>query len=110
MATLASQQIVQTGLNPAQQAAAAGGDKFRPGANTFLRVVNGSGASITATVDSVAASSYGTDVDLVVAVPAGGERWIGPLPEQRFGNPSDSGMGNVSYSAVTSVTVGAYFI
>lgn len=110
MATLAGQQITQAGLNPTMQAAGAGGDKFRPGAHTWLRVANASGASVTVTVDSVAPSNWGTDVNLAVAVPAAGERWIGPLPEDRFSNPADGGMGNVTYSATASVTVGAFLI
>lgn len=68
---------------------------------------NGGASSITVTVNSVTPSNYGTDVDLVVSVPAGGERRIGPLSEQRFASPSD-GLVAVTYSDVTSVTVGAF--
>lgn len=109
MSTLNVQQVTQVGLNPAMVAAAAGGDKVRPGATTWLRVVNGGGGAVTVTVDSVVPSNFGTDVDLAINVPAGGERLIGPLPEQRFANPAD-GMASITYSGVASVTVGAFNI
>ena len=109
MATLAKQQIVQTGLAPAFGAAAGGGDKLLPGDTTFLVAKNGSGAPITVTVDNVAPSNYGTDVDLVVSVPAAGERWIGPLSAARFASNTD-GLAAVTYSGVTSLTVAAVFI
>lgn len=106
MATLASQQIVQTGLTPAYAGAAGGGDKCAPGASNFLHVKNGGGGSVTVTVDSVVPSNYGTDVNLVVAVPAGEERMIGPLPEGRFAGTD--GLVAISYSGVTSVTIAAF--
>lgn len=106
MATLAVQQVTLAGLNPTFAAASAGGDKFLGGPTTKLIVKNGSGGAITVTVDSVVPSSWGTDVDVVVSVPAGGERHIGPLPEQRFASPAD-GLVAVTYSGVTSLTVAA---
>lgn len=104
MATLASQQIVETGLAPSLVSAAGGGDRFVPGDRTFLWVLNGSGGSITVTVDSKVVSNYGTDVNLAVAVPAGASRMIGPLPAQRFA--ASDGLGDISYSGVTSLTIG----
>ena len=104
MALLAKQQIINTGLVPAYSAAAGGGDTFNPGDNTFLHAKNASGAPITVTVDSKTPSNFGTDVDLVVAVAAGSERMIGPLPASRFQDPT-TGLGNVTYSGVTSLTV-----
>lgn len=109
MATLTTQQIVQTGLNPTLAAASAGGDKVQPGDNVWIRVDNGGGGSINVTVDSVVPSNYGTDVNLVVAVPAGESRLIGPLPAGRFQSPTD-GLAAITYSGVTTVTVGAFKI
>lgn len=106
MAVLTTQTIVPTGLLPTYSAAAGGGDKVTPGNDTFIHVKNGGGSSITVTVDSVVPSNYGTDVDLVVSVPNGSERMIGPLPAQRFANASD-GLANVTYSGVTTVTIAA---
>jgi hypothetical protein len=108
MALLASQQVVQAGLNPTLQAAAAGGDTFRPGTTTWLEVDNAGGGAVTVTIDSVTPSNYGTDEDLAVSVPAGGRRKIGPLSEQRFAGAA--GTGSISYSGVTSVTVGVFHI
>lgn len=107
MAQLSVQQVINTGLVPSFAAATAGGDKIPPGDTTWLYVKNGGVASVTVTVDSVAPSSYGTDVDLVVAVAAGAERLIGPITAQRFAAVAD-GLATVTYSGVTSVTVGAF--
>ena len=106
MATLTTQQIVITGLNPTFAAAAGGGDRFTPGDTTFIEAVNGSGGAITVTVDSKVPSNYLTDVNLVVAIPAGERRRIGPLPAQRFA--AADGLGDITYSGVTSLTVGVF--
>ncbi|MFR0351787.1 hypothetical protein [Streptomyces sediminimaris] len=107
MATLTTQAITADGLDPAYTAAAAGGDKVKPGPNTFLHVVNGDAAPITVTL-AVPGNYYGSvaNPDLVVTVAASGELMI-PVPGTPFADPSDSGLASVSYSAVTSVTVAA---
>lgn len=107
MALITKQQVTLAGLNPVMQAASAGGDTYVPGPTTWLEVANASGASVTVTVDSVTPSNYGTDVDVAVVVPAGGNRKIGPFSDQRFG---PAGTGSITYSAAASVTVGAFFI
>jgi len=106
MATFTTQLIVPAGLNPTFAAAAGGGDKFTPGDTTFIETINASGGSITVTVDSKVNSNYGTDVNLVVAVPAGERRRIGPLPAQRFAG--SDGLGDITYSGVTTFTVGVF--
>jgi hypothetical protein len=106
VAVLTVQQITGSGLAPAFSAASGGGDEVPCGETTFLVVKNGGGSPITVTVDSAKPCNYGADHDLSVAVPAGAERWIGPLPGPRFANAS--GRAQVTYSAVTSVTVGAF--
>lgn len=105
MANLTTQTVVGSGLAPAFAAAAAGGDKVAPGDDTFLVVKNADASAKTVTVDSARPCDQGVDHDLVVVVPAGGERWIGPLVANRFAGAD--GLVSVSYSAVTSVTVGA---
>ncbi|MDG4790373.1 hypothetical protein O7626_31390 [Micromonospora sp. WMMD1102] len=71
-----------------------------------LYVVNGSGGSINVTVLATAGQD-GLDLeDLIVAVPAGDTRLIGPLPRRTFGQASDSadaGRAYVNYSAQTDV-------
>lgn len=99
-------------LGPSYGAAAAGGDSF-PNATdetTFLVVKNGSASPITATINPVITSAKVPGVGtLTVAaisesVPASGERWIGPFP---VAFNEASGLVNVTYSAVTTVTVAA---
>lgn len=105
MAQLTIQTIATTGLAPTYAAAAAGGDAFLNDGATYFHVKNGSGASINVTVNSVTACDQGFDHDQVVAVPAAGERILGPFPSQRWNDASSNV--NMSYSAVTSVTVAA---
>lgn len=106
MALLASQRPALTGLATAYAAASAGGDTFTPEERLELRVKNGSGAAITVTVDSKPPCNFGEDHNLVISVPAGGERAIEPLSPARFADAS--GVGSVTYSAVTSLTIGAF--
>ncbi|MFI6160392.1 hypothetical protein ACIA59_10630 [Micromonospora haikouensis] len=105
-ASVTTQQVTRTGLNPALTAPPADGDIVDCG-RVALMVTNGSGSPITVTVEATAAQD-GLDVaDLVVSVPASGTRLIGPLPARTFGQPYDSadaGRAFVDYSAVASVT------
>lgn len=103
MATLTLQQIGLAGNVVSYTAAGGSGDVFSPGDHTFLKVKNGSGSPITATVNSVQLCNQGFDHDLAVAVAAGAEVEIGPLPAGRFSQTD--GLVHVSYSATTSVTV-----
>lgn len=106
VALLALQQITQSGLAPAFVAAAAGGDSLQPGDSVKLHVKNGGAGSVTVTVNSQRKCDQGVDHDLAVAIAAGAEAIIGPLPANRFADPAD-GLVKVTYSAVTSVTVAA---
>lgn len=109
MATLTTAQVTPTGTVDTLVAAAVGGDKCAPGtpdAPVWIEVLNGSGGSINVTVDSVTLSNYGADADLVVAVAAGVRKKIGPLHAQRFAGTD--GLVAITYSAVTTVTVGAF--
>lgn len=102
MAAIAIQNSGLSGLKPIYSAATAGGDTFFNDGNTVLHVKNADATSKTVTINSVTQCSFGFDHDVVVAVPAGEERVIGPFSTSRFGaNPE------VTYSAVTSVTVAA---
>ncbi|MCA1571914.1 MAG: hypothetical protein LC798_16705 [Chloroflexi bacterium] len=109
MALLQPQQVVPTGLNPGMQAATAGGDKVLPSATTWLRVTNAGAGSVTVTVETAAPSTLEDRPNVVVVVPADGSRMIGPLSEPRFSGSVD-GLASVTYSGVTSVTVGAFYI
>ncbi len=108
MATLATQPISRAGIVPAFAAAAAGGDKFAPTKDTYLQVKNASAGSITVTIVTPKTTSYGSEIaDNVIAVAAGSERLIGPFPYEHYANVV-GGLGDITYSAVTSLTVGAF--
>lgn len=109
MATLTTQQIGLAGIAVSSVAASGGGDVLQPGDHTFLKVKNGGGSGITVTVASPGTCNQGGTHDLVVSVAAGAIEDIGPLPAQRFANPSD-GLVHVTYSGVTTVTVSAVTI
>lgn len=111
MADLAKQSVVQSGLTPAFAAAAGGGDKLpSPTSRSWLVVKNGGGAPITVTVVTprVDPRTGLAEADAVVSVTNAQERWIGPIHPEVYGDPADAGKAAVTYSAVTSVTVG-YF-
>lgn len=111
MATYTVQNIAKTGLAPTYGAVAASDQFANPSdERTFLHVKNGSGASINATITAQKTSAKVPGVgvvaigNLVVAVPAGAERVIGP-----FSDAYTDSLGNVvvGYSAITTVTAAA---
>lgn len=111
MATYTVLNIAKTGLTPAYVAVAASDQFPNPSdERTFLHVKNGSGASInvTITAQKTTAKVPGVGVvtisNLVVAVPAGAERVIGP-----FSDAYTDANGNVvvGYSATATVTAAA---
>lgn len=108
MATLASQKITRAGMAPTYAAAAVGGDRFTPDSNTFLHVKNGSGGAITVTIAATKVPLPNmTIANDVVSVPAGGERMIGPFPYDTFVAVDGSGLADITYSGVTSLTIAA---
>lgn len=108
MATLATQNVSRAGVAPSYAAAAGGGDKFTPDHETFLHVKNASAGSLNVTVVTPRTDALGNAVsDNVVAVPAAGERLIGPFPAEHYADPTD-GLASITYSGVTSLTVGAF--
>lgn len=110
MATLATQQITPAGITPAYVTAAGGGDKVQPADGRFIHVKNGGGSPITVTIDdptSVGPSgAQSFNPDLSVVVGDGDEAMIGPI-NARYTQVSD-GFANITYSDVTSVTIGAF--
>ena len=103
MAQLTVQNILPTGIIPTFNVTAVAGDSFLNNGKTFLHVKNASATAVNVTVDSKALSNYGTDVDIIISIPATGEKVLGPFEVGRFNN--NFGIANVTYSAVTSVTV-----
>lgn len=108
LAVLTKQKINANGVAPSFTAASATGDEMPNDGNTVCHVKNGSASSITVTINSQEKCSQGFDHDLTITVPASGERMIGPFSRTRFNNTN--GNVEVSYSAVTSVTVAALSI
>lgn len=109
MAALATQVIVPGGVTPSYAACAGGGDTFVPDKDTFLHVKNGSGGSLTVTVAVPGTERYGVaTADVAVAVAAGTERMIGPFPAEIFADSSLSGSAAITYSGVTSLTIGVF--
>ncbi|MFB7500024.1 hypothetical protein ACFC09_35995 [Streptomyces sp. NPDC056161] len=106
MATLSTQVISLSGLNPAYANATSGGDKCEVGDRVFLHVQNGSASSVTVTLTATAAVRGQAVSNVTVSVPASGERMIGPLNSDLLQNPSD-GLCAIGYSAATTVTVAA---
>lgn len=94
---------------PTLVAATGGGDAMPCGSGMFLAVANGSGGSITVTLTVPAARTYEPNVAITspaVAIAAGVSKWIGPIDGQTFTDPT-TGLCTITYSGVTSLTVGA---
>jgi hypothetical protein len=111
MAALTVQTMLRAGLAPAFTAVTASDTiTVETGERTFLHVKNASGASINATlvafITSVKIPGVGSVPmpNQVVAVPAGGERMIGPIPPAFV---DASGNATVNFSAQASVTAAA---
>lgn len=108
MADLVTQKITRAGLTPSTVAAAGGGDKFVPDDDVFLSFANGSGSPITVTIVTPGDVDGEPIADRTVSVPAGGTKYIGPFPKQIFANNADGGKCAITYSGVTSLTVGVF--
>jgi hypothetical protein len=111
MAVLAVQQIARTGLAPALAAAAAGGDSFPNTGRVWLRVVNADLAvartvTIASQLSAGALPQGAAKTDLVVAVPADTERWIGPFDPAGFNDANARVV--VTYDDEADLTVGAF--
>ncbi len=98
---------------PTAFSADATGDKFRvPDTGCILRITNGGGASITATLDDPnsvtpeAAQSWNPDVQWTV--PAGATRTVKISDARRFNNYAVDGLAAVAWSSVSSVTCELY--
>lgn len=104
--SVVTQQITRAGLNPTLTQPTVDGDVVDIGA-TFLYVDNASVASVNVTVQTPVTVDGLNVEELIVAVPAGQFRLIGPFPPRTFAQPTtspDAGRAYVDYSAQTSVT------
>ena len=106
MATLTVNQVTITGLTDALVAAAGGGDDFLNTGKEWFEVNNGGGGSITVTF-ATPATVEGVAIDNpAIAVGAGVRKKIGPFAPGLFND--SNGKVQVTYSGVTTVTVGAF--
>lgn len=90
---------------PSYAAATSGGDQFANDGKTFIHVKNG-GTSKTVTIGSQVACNQGSTHNTAVAVSSGGEAMIGPFDPSRYSDTS--GNCQLTYSAVTSLTIGVF--
>lgn len=105
MAALPLQVLVPAGSASTLVAASGGGDTCPAGDGVFLEVDNGDASSKTVTLVTPGTTPEGLAIaDREVTIPAG-ERW--KIPVGRVYAGSD-GRCSITYSAVTSVTVGAF--
>ncbi|WP_376957736.1 hypothetical protein ABNQ39_11445 [Azospirillum sp. A26] len=109
MAQLTAQKTSETGAALTYAAAGVSGDSFTNTGTEVAHVKNGGGSSITVTVKSRNTApdvpGYGpvSKPARTVAVPAGGDRLIGPFPAKAF-NEASTGRVSLTYSSTTSVT------
>lgn len=102
---------IGSNTTPTLAAASGGGDAFVNDGRTFLMVTNGGGGSINVTLvvqrANVKVPGAGTVVftSIVTAVPNGTTRFIA-VPTGPYNDAN--GRVQVTYSGVTSVTVGAF--
>lgn len=106
---LAVQSITIAGLEPSFTNANVDGHSVINDGRVLLYVKNGSVSSINVTVQTPGEVGGNAIADRVVAVPAGEDRIIGPLPPRVYnrGGSTDAHSVYVDFSDVTSVTVAA---
>ena len=108
MATITYQQSKTTGTALNFVAASAGGDQVATSDRGLFLVKNGGASAVTVTVATPGNTKYGAAIpDISVSVAAGATTAVGPLPSDLA---NSSGVADITYSAVTSVTVAAVAI
>lgn len=99
------QAISRSGLTPSYEAANVDGNYFANGGNEFIHVKNGDSSPHTVTIETPNTVDGLEIADRVVSVPATSEKIIGPFPAGTYND--GSGNVNISYDAITSMTVAA---
>ncbi len=109
MATLTVQTIVVTGLTESLVAAAGGGDEFVNADDVFIIITNGSGGSITLTIETPAIIEGDLAIaERTISIGAGATKLIGPFDKGVYND--SAGKVQLTYSGVTSLTVGVFQI
>lgn len=109
MAQITVQQITTAGITPVLSPADVAGDNYPFQERTFLYVANGDAAPHTVTIAAQWEDSElrpGTQKkDIAVVIPAGEDRFIGPIDKNAYSDASD--LVQITYDGVTNVTVAA---
>jgi hypothetical protein len=103
--------IALAGVADTTSAAAADGNTFTNTGYEFAEVINGSGGSITVTIDVYPSGGQGspdglTVTDPTVTVANGARKKIGPFRKRLYNNGTEKV--KLTCSGTTSVTVGVY--
>lgn len=103
--------IALAGVADTTSAASADGNTWTNTGYEFAEVINGSGGSITVTIDVYPSGGDGapeglTVTDPTVTVANGARKKIGPFRKRLFNDGSEKV--KLTFSATTSVTVGVY--
>lgn len=109
MATLTVNTINRAGFQDALVAATGGGDAVACSMDTWIEVNNGGGSPITVTLNVPAAITANNETisNRTVSVTNGTRKKIGPINPLLYQDPTTN-LCSITYSAVTSVTVGAF--
>lgn len=106
--TLTTQKVTAAGLTPTLVTPDVSGAILPAG--TILVVKNGSGSTITVTIETPETRAGLAVADQTVSVTAGATAYIANFPVSTFVRPtgaSDAGTIYVDFSSITTVTVGA---
>lgn len=104
------QDIVAAGLEPVYEAANADGEQFEGTSKEYAEIINAGGGACEVTVPTPASQDGQSLEDLVVSVPAGETRKIGPFPARSYNvqTGADAGQVYLDFDQVTSVTIGVF--
>lgn len=103
--------ISLAGVADTTSAADATGNTFTNTGYEFAEVINGSGSSLTVTIDAFPAGGQGTPdgltvTDPTVTVSAGTRKKIGPFRKSTFNDANNKV--KLTFSATTTITVAVY--
>ena len=115
MATLTPQKIIDLGTTETLASAAGGGDEFVNSGVEFIHIQNNHASAaynvtITAQVTNIHHQQFGsvTKSNVVKAVAAGGDAYIGPFKQSAFNDANNKVQ--ITYSAVTSLKVAVLYL
>jgi hypothetical protein len=107
MAAIGVQVITRSGVTPSLGAVVEEGDSFANDGNTFVEILNSSGANAyTVTFDANGSYKGVALQDVEVSIPANGNKLVGPFPIEAFG--STVGVTYSGSAPETDLTIGAF--